>query len=136
MEVRRFVADPFQEAGKVWVGRERDAAFGVPLEIGVRKIGVERPVADRMDRHGLAPATAFRDRMMPFDPGAERPAAEPAGLRSHVRRWLDNLLVPPFPRHRRSILAVLPCEMRRWTSPSMGRADAGRDWQRRFAEPF
>ena len=51
-----------------------------PLQLRIGKAGVQRSVADRVDRLLLPPAAALRNRMMPFDPPAKRASTEPAAF--------------------------------------------------------
>ena len=45
------------------------------LCVSIERIYVDRAVADGVQRHHLAPAPAFRDRMMPLGPAPQRPTA-------------------------------------------------------------
>ena len=81
MEIGRLVGDPGEEAGDGGM-----AAQGHRIGIGAGQFrvgqgGMDSAVTDRMDWHHLSPAPALGHGMMPFDPRAERPGAEPAGLR-------------------------------------------------------
>ena len=81
VEVRRLSGDPAQEAGHFRIGVQRDRRFCMSLQIQVREAGMDRPMADRMDRNRVPSAPALRQRMMPLNPAAERTGAEPAGFR-------------------------------------------------------
>ena len=80
VEVRRLSGDPAQEASNLGVGIQRDRRFRVPLEIEVGEAGMDRPVADRMDRNRVPSAPALWQRMMPLDAAAKTTATEPAGF--------------------------------------------------------
>ena len=80
VEVRRLVGDPTQKAGHFWVGVQRDRRFCISFQIQIREACMDRSMADRMDRNCVPSAAALRQRMMPFNPAAERSGAEPAGF--------------------------------------------------------
>ncbi len=56
-------------------------------EFGVAEGRVDDAVAYRVDRHRLPAAAALRHRMVPLDLGAERAAAQEAGLRYLLNQW-------------------------------------------------
>ena len=56
------------------------------LQFRVGEGGMDGAVADRMDRHRLAPAAAFGNEVMMLDPPSERTAAQEAGAVTRYRR--------------------------------------------------
>lgn len=65
-----------------------------PRQLLVAGRRVDGAMADRVERHGFAPALALRDDVVTFRPPAERTAAQRAGLRrvaqgaiSSAARW-------------------------------------------------
>ena len=78
MKVGILVFDPGEEFRDVGVGPERSQVPADPLQFPIGIAGVEGAVTDRVDRDLLRPAAAFRHRMMPLHPCAQRAGAEPA----------------------------------------------------------
>ena len=78
VEIRRFPRNPIKEARNLRVAPQACQVGTEPLEIGIGEAGVERPVADGMDRDLVLSALAPGYRVMPFDPVAEWAGAKPA----------------------------------------------------------
>ena len=52
-----------------------------PGQLRIGEVGVDRAVANRVDRHGAPPLLRLGHRMMPLQPGRDGPPAQPAGER-------------------------------------------------------
>jgi len=79
VEVRRFAGDPTQKTGDAGMLAQFRRVTAGAGEFDVPELRMDGAVTDRVHRHSVAPAPAFRDGMMPFDTLAERASAEPAG---------------------------------------------------------
>jgi hypothetical protein len=78
VEIRRLAGDPFQETFYRRMRGERAGFRRQAREFGIGEVGMNRPVADRMDSDPVTSASAFGPGMVPLGPSAQRSAAEPA----------------------------------------------------------
>ena len=86
-----LAAYPIHEPGNLRMSAKSSRGCKAPFQFPVAEKGMDRPVADRMNRHRVAAAAALRDRVMPFDTTTQRTTAEKAGrpvLPSHfLSQW-------------------------------------------------
>jgi hypothetical protein len=75
VEIGRLVGDPAQEAGDRRIGGQFRRIGGQSRQFGIGQIGVDGPVADRMESDRQAAAAALGTGMVPFDAPAERAPA-------------------------------------------------------------
>lgn len=95
MEIRVLVAHPADEFRDFRVAAERFGGREAALQLLVAERRVNGAMADRMDRRGLPAAPAFRHRMVPLGPAAQRPLAkEAAEIRTGQRR--NQCFVPKY----------------------------------------
>ncbi|GAB5351229.1 hypothetical protein TMRH483_02173 [Qipengyuania sp. 483] len=75
LEIGGLVGNPAQEPGHVFRGGKTIPIVTKPRQFGIGEIGVDRLVADRMDRHRCPALLRFWDRMVPLDAAAQRATA-------------------------------------------------------------
>lgn len=75
MEIGRFGGNPGHELPDCLMAKQRLDGGIAARQLAVGEIGVDRPMADGVDWLPFAPAPAFGDWMVPFDPLAHRPRA-------------------------------------------------------------
>ncbi len=75
MEIRRLVGNPAQESRHVFRGGKTIPVVTKPRKFGIGEIGVDRLVADRMDRNRHAALLRLGHGMMPLYAAAERATA-------------------------------------------------------------
>jgi hypothetical protein len=75
MEIRILARDPGDEPGKFLMPEQGFGSGIASLELLVAESGVNGAMTDRVNRLRMSATTAFRHRMMPFDPPPERTAA-------------------------------------------------------------
>ena len=102
VKVPRLVGHPRDEARHGLACEQRLSGTAGPGQRGVGEMGVDRPVADRMDRHRLAPAFRLRHAMVPLHLVAERPMAEPAARRRGLAQRSGLAGSGARPRHHRN----------------------------------
>jgi hypothetical protein len=81
VEIGWLVGDPGKEAGNGGMGRQGSGFGRQARQLGVAEVRMDSAVAYGMERDDQTAATAFRPGMMPFNPPAERTAAQPAAVR-------------------------------------------------------
>ena len=80
MKVGRLVLYPGEKAPDSRVGPDRSDTVPEQGELRIGEGPMQRPMANRMDRHRLAPAAALRNRMVTFAALSEQSAAQPASF--------------------------------------------------------
>lgn len=75
VKIRGLVRDPFEEGGDILARPQRLQRGVEARQLLVGNIGMDRAMADRMERQSLASAAALGHDMVPFDAAAERTAA-------------------------------------------------------------
>jgi hypothetical protein len=75
VEVRGFVGDPGNKPRNHRISVQGIGRLTGPGEFSVGEIRVDRPMADRVERHGQPSAAALGHGVVPFDPPAEFAAA-------------------------------------------------------------
>jgi len=78
MEIGILARDRLQEAADPRVGSDRAHAVTEGAKLRVGEGSVQRPMADWVHWHRLAPAAALRHWVMELDRATERPTAKPA----------------------------------------------------------
>jgi hypothetical protein len=84
VEVRVFFRHPVDKFAHRRIGEQPLDIHPVALQLAVAELGDQHLLADRMHRHSIAPAPAFRYRMMPDNGLPGYPPAKPADR--HLRR--------------------------------------------------
>ena len=75
MKIGWFVGHPGNEVREGLVREQGGPSVSQARKFGVREVGVDCPVAYRMERHGLASALGFWHGVMLLDAASERAAA-------------------------------------------------------------
>ena len=78
VEIRRTGCDPFHELGHFHAGQKGMAFTADPAELGIGEMGMDRAMADRVNRHRIPPALGFGHCVVPLHLAAQRASAEPA----------------------------------------------------------
>ena len=78
VEVGILLRHPVDKFAHHRIGEQRVDVHGVALQFAIGEMGDDGLLADRMHRHHIPPAPAFRHRMMPDNGLAGRPPAKPA----------------------------------------------------------
>src|SRR5690606_8605713 len=86
VKVGRLVRDPIEKLRDRLVGAQPLWIIAEPRELGVGEVGMDCPVADRVDGNGGTALLRLGHRMVPLQPLGDRAAAEPAdkGFASHA----------------------------------------------------
>jgi hypothetical protein len=83
MEIGRLSGDPAQELRHCRMRAQGSRALAVPRQLDIAEIGMDRPVAHRMQRDDDPPAAAPGHRMMPLAAPSERAFAKPTSVDLH-----------------------------------------------------
>jgi len=80
MKIRRLVRDPAEKPAYIFTRSQCIEISEGRGEFVIAHRRMDGLMADRMNRHDMRPAAAFRHEMMPFDLSSQRPRAQSAGI--------------------------------------------------------
>ena len=80
VKIGGLIRDPRQKSGQIGMGAQGFRRSAMARQIGIAEGGVQRAMADRVNRHHHSAPPAFGHGMVPFHPDANGPRAQPAVL--------------------------------------------------------